>query len=79
MTTSSTTGTTLWDEMQSVAAEWENDGWLHKYHDERGREIWALTALGRRKLGYGHLTREQRNEIAQGTLRAARYLMGKTT
>jgi hypothetical protein len=44
--THATTGTTLWDEFQSIAEEWENDGWLHKFFDDQGRERWALTTLG---------------------------------
>ena len=71
-TTGATTGTTLWDEFQSIAEEWENDGWLCKYHDDQGKERWVLTALGRRKLGYGHLTREEREERARKALAAAR-------
>jgi hypothetical protein len=73
-TTHATTGTTLWDEFQSIAEEWENDGWLHKYFDDQGRERWTLTALGRRKLGYAELTIEQRRELAQSTLATARVL-----
>ena len=62
--THATTGTTLWDEFQSIAEEWENDGWLHKFLDDQGRERWALTALGRRKLGYPLLTIDERRVLA---------------
>jgi hypothetical protein len=68
MTTSNSThataGTTLWDEFQSIADEWENDGWLHKFFDDQGRERWALTTLGRRQLGYPPLTIEERRALA---------------
>jgi hypothetical protein len=62
--THATTGTTLWDEFQSIAEEWENDGWLHKFFDDQGRERWALTTLGRRQLGYPPLTIEERRALA---------------
>ena len=62
--THATTGTTLWDEFQSIAEEWENDGWLHKFFDDQGRERWALTTLGRRQLGYPPLTIEERRTLA---------------
>jgi hypothetical protein len=62
--THATTGTALWDEFQSIAEEWENDGWLHKFFDDQGRERWALTALGRRRLGYPLLTIDERRVLA---------------
>jgi hypothetical protein len=49
MTPKATSGTTLWKEVQEVAAEWERDGWLRKFI-KNGREWWELTPLGRREL-----------------------------
>jgi hypothetical protein len=47
--TASTTGSSIWKEVQEVAAEWERDGWLRKL-TIRGQEHWQLTPLGRREL-----------------------------
>jgi hypothetical protein len=30
--------------------EYECKGWLHKFHDQHGKEMWGLTPLGRRAL-----------------------------
>jgi hypothetical protein len=61
---SSTTETTFWEEVQSVAEEWEEKGWLHKSFDAEGKEYWELTVLGRRELGHPPLTIEQRRASA---------------
>jgi hypothetical protein len=34
----STAETTFWEEVQSVAEEYEQKGWLHKFFDVRGVE-----------------------------------------
>jgi hypothetical protein len=53
--TDSTTGTSIWKEVQEVAAEWERDGWLRKFMRD-GREYWQLTPLGRRQLAKERVT-----------------------
>jgi hypothetical protein len=41
----------FWNEVLEMADEWESKGWLHKFRDELGREIWELTPLGCREFG----------------------------
>jgi hypothetical protein len=40
-----------WQDVKNVADEWEQLGWLHKFRDQSGREMWEFTPLGRRQLG----------------------------
>lgn len=42
--------TTFLDRVHQLADEWERKGWLHKFHDQLGQELWELTPLGRREL-----------------------------
>lgn len=49
---------TFVEEVQEVADEWERLGWLHKYRDQYGREMWELTPLGRRARNLPALLRQ---------------------
>jgi hypothetical protein len=51
-------GEAFWNEVQAVAHEWEQLGWLHKYRDQHGKEWWELTPLGRQKRNLPPLRRQ---------------------
>jgi hypothetical protein len=70
----STAETTFWEEVQSVAEEYEQKGWLHKFFDVRGVEYWDLTVLGRRELGLPQRSLNQKR--ADAMRRAARGSTG---
>jgi hypothetical protein len=39
------------DKVHACAAEWQRLGWLVKWTDENGEEMWELTPAGRRARG----------------------------